>query len=235
METVELSAYLEKYRLVDLTKKVSPGKATGPVDTGARKYNIKPFVYPPGEIMHSIEMESHISTHVESPAHYITARYGIAAMDVSEIPLQRFFGTAIVVDCKDLAPQTPIDKGLLSGIDIRKGDIVLIGKCQHTGKNRCFMDKAGVEYLVSRSIKMIGFDDTVWPENLHIQVPKPSLENYFMHDLMLGNGIPIIEGLAHLDQLTKSRVLFFGFPAAMGGLDSFPIRAVAFEPLEGTQ
>ena len=58
------------------------------------------------------------------------------------------------------------------------------------------------------------------------------LKTYFTHDLMLSNEIPIIEGLVNLEKLTKSRFLFFGFPAKMGGLDSFPIRAVAIEANE---
>jgi len=46
---------------------------------------------------------------------------------------------------------------------------------------------------------------------------------------MLSNNIPIIERLANMAQLTKQRFFFFGFPASMGGIDSFPIRAVAIE------
>ena len=46
---------------------------------------------------------------------------------------------------------------------------------------------------------------------------------------MLSNEIPIIEALTNLEELEKPRFLFFGFPAKMGGLESFPIRAVALE------
>ena len=105
-------------RIVDLTKKVSPGRAEGPVGAGKRKYEIREFRYPPGEIMHFIDMESHISTHVEAPSRFVPVRHGRLAHDVSEVAL---------------------------------------------------------------------------------------------------------------DRLRKTRFLFFGFPAAMGGLESFPIRAVAIE------
>ena len=177
--------------------------------------------------MHNIEMESHISTHVEAPSHFIPARYGSTAHDVSEIPLAKFFGTAILVDCKQISPRTPIGPELLSGFDIWEDDIVLIGKCQHAGEDRGYMIKEGVEYLLSRKIKMIGFDDSVYPENPHIVPLK--LETYSTHDLMLSNEIPLVEGLANLESLKQTRFTFFGFPAKMGGLDSFPIRAVAFE------
>jgi kynurenine formamidase len=49
---------------------------------------------------------------------------------------------------------------------------------------------------------------------------------------MLTNGIPVIEQVAHLEDLRKPRFFFMGIPPRMGGLDSFPIRAVAIEEQE---
>jgi len=227
MKINDIAAYLSNGRLVDLSKKVTPGKAEGPVDTGKRKYEIEPFFFPPGEIMHNIEMESHISTHVEAPSHFVPARYGKSAQDVSELPLAKFFGIAVLVDCRDLAPKTAIGAEILTRFEIQEKDIVLIGRSPHEGGKRSFLAKEGAEYLVQKKIKMVGFDDTVYPEDPRL-LPK-DLRTYFTHDLMLSNGIPIIEGLANLVELRKPRFLFFGFPAKMGGLESFPIRAVAIE------
>lgn len=75
MKIEDIAAGLSKARIIDLSKKVTPGKAEGPLDTGKRKYEIKKFTFPPGEIMHFIEMESHISTHVEAPS--IMSRYAM--------------------------------------------------------------------------------------------------------------------------------------------------------------
>ena len=74
MTLEEMAKNLAQGRIVDLSKKVSPGKAEGPVDTGKRKYEIKMFTYPPGELMHYIDMESHISTHIEAPSHFVPVR-----------------------------------------------------------------------------------------------------------------------------------------------------------------
>ncbi len=227
MRLEEIYSYLTQGRMIDLSKKVTPGKAEGPLDTGTRKYEIKSFAFPPGEIMHMIEMESHISTHIEAPCHYIPARYGKPAHDISEVELTRFFGMAVLVDCKALPPKSPIGAKILEKFSIRQGDIVLLGRSPHTGQDRCYLAKDGIEHLLEKKIKMVGVDDTVFPED-----PKYALrdlQKYFCHDLMLSNEIPIIEGLANLGELKKDRFLFFGFPAKMGGLDSFPIRAVAIE------
>jgi len=227
MNLEEIGVYLSNGRIVDLSKKVSPGKAEGPLDTGKRKYEIKKFTFPPGEIMHFIEMESHISTHIEAPSHFVPVRHGKPAHDISEVSLSRFFGMGVLVDCKDLAPKTPIGTEILGRFPIRQDDVVLIGKCSHSGPDRCYLAQEGIEYLLKKKIKMVGVDDTVFPEDPKYALK--DLEKYFCHDLMLSNEIPIIEGLANLGELKKKRFLFFGFPAKMGGLESFPIRAVAIE------
>ncbi len=227
MNLEEIGAYLVNGWIVDLSKKVSPGKAEGPLDTGKRKYEIKKFTFPPGEIMHFIEMESHISTHIEAPSHFVPVRHGKPAHDISEVALTRFFGMGVLVDCKDLPPKTPIGAEILGRSPIRQDDVVLIGKCSHSGADRCYLAKEGIEHLLKKKIKMVGVDDTVFPEDPKYALKE--LEKYFCHDLMLSNEIPIIEGLANLGELKKTRFLFFGFPAKMGGLESFPIRAIAIE------
>jgi len=227
MKIEDVAAYLSEARVIDLSKKVVPGKAEGPVDTGKRRYEIKPFSFPPGEVMHNIEMESHISTHVEAPSHFVPVRYGRSAEDVSEVEVKKFFGLAVLVDCKDLAPKTAIGKECLKRFPIKENDVVLIGKCSHLGMDRCYLSREGVEYLLKKKIKMVGFDDTVFPETPEFL--GKDLNMYFTHDLMLSNNIPIIEGLANLPQIKKRRFLFMGFPAKMGGLEAFPIRAIAIE------
>lgn len=93
--------------------------------------------------------------------------------------------------------------------------------------DRCYLGKEGVEYLLKKKIKMVGFDDTVFPETPEFL--GKDLNMYFTHDLMLSNNIPIIEGLANLSEIRRRRFLFIGFPAKMGGLEAFPIRAIAIE------
>jgi arylformamidase len=230
MRIDDVVEYLSQARVIDLSKKVTPGKAEGPLDTGKRKYEIEPFPVPPGEIMHNIEMESHISTHVEAPSHFVPVRHGRSAKDLSDMPVTAFFGMAVLVDCKDLAPKTAIKGEILEKFRIEEKDIVLIGKCSHQGRDRCYLAKEGADYLLQKKIKLVGVDDTVFPENP--EFAGKNLNKYFTHDLMLSNDIPIIEGLANLGELKKQRFLFFGFPAKMGGLESFPIRAVAIEGIE---
>ena len=231
MKLEEISAYLLKGRIVDLSKKVNPGGADGAVGAPRRKYEIEQFTFPPGELMHNIVMESHISTHVEAPSHFVPVLHGRDAEDVSEVALEKFFGMGMLINCKDMAPKTAMGPEILSQFDIRQGDIVLIGNSPHKGEDRPWLTPEGTEYIYNKKIKMIGFDDSVYVERP--EVSRKYLDKYIVHDLFLSSGVPVIEQMAHLGDLRKPRFFFMGIPARMGGLESFPIRAVAIEDPEG--
>jgi len=193
MKLEEIVKSLLAGRIIDLSKKVVPGKAAGPLDTGSRRYEIKQFTYPPGELMHYIDMESHISTHIEAPSHFVPVRHpGRTGNDISELALTKFIGMAVLIDCKKLPPRTPIGKGVLEKFDIKEDDIVLFGRCPHPGQDRCYITKDGVEYLVKKKVKMVGVDDTVFPEDMVINRER-KLETYFTHDFLLSNDIPLIK------------------------------------------
>lgn len=85
MKFEEVCCYLSERRIVAHSKKVTLGKAEGPLDEGKRKYEIKEFAFLAGEIMHRIEMESHIYTHIEAPCHCVPVRYGRPAHNISEV------------------------------------------------------------------------------------------------------------------------------------------------------
>jgi kynurenine formamidase len=153
-------------------------------------------------------------------------RYGVKAKDISELDLDSFFGEAIFIDLSDSKPRQAITPTYLQKEGVSNGDIVLVGNSPHEGDDKPWLSKESVEWLAKIKIKMIGFDRTVEVESQH--TPR-SLEKYYTHQFMLSNDIPIIEVLANMDQLNKKRFFFMGIPAKMGGLDSFPIRAVAIE------
>ncbi len=231
MNLEEISAQLLKGRLVDLSKKVNPGGADGPLGAPKRKYEIELFTFPPGELMHNIVMESHISTHVEAPSHFVPVLHpGRDAEDVSEVALFKFFGMGTLLDCKNMPAKTQIGPAEIDKFDIRQGDIVLIGNSPHKAQERPWFTPEGTEHLFKKNLKMVGFDDSVYVERP--EVSRVNLQGYIVHDLFLTAGVPVIEQLAHLGDLKKSRFFFMGIPARMGGLDSFPIRAMAVESPE---
>ena len=224
-ETNTLAACLASCQVIDLSKRIAPGEVTGPVGMGPRKYELKYFSFPPGERMTEIHMENHISTHVESPFHFMGPRHGREGKDVSELPLERFFGTAVLVNLQPCSPGQEVLPAIIESAGVRPHDIVLFGNGSHDGKSRPFLGQTIARYLAQLPAKMVGIDDSVFPEDPAILLK--DLAQYHLHDQLLSNEIPLIEGLVGLDRLPVKRFVFFGVPAAMGGCDSFPIRAMA--------
>lgn len=208
-------------RVVDLSLKLHPGREE-------RRLEIRRFTYIAGEYMHDIDTMSHIGTHVECPSHYVNARYGIDGADISKIPVETFLGEAVFVDLSSKSAYEPITIKDFEDADVREGDIVIIGNSRFKGKERPYISPEAAKWLAERKIKMVGVDDSVQveaPENIN------SLELMATHDYLLSNNIPIVERLCNLNSLKKRRFLFIGLPVNIVGLDSFPIRAVALEPL----
>jgi kynurenine formamidase len=239
---MKLAEVLKEYRLVDLSETVAQGESAGP--TGEQRwYFTRMFPFPPGQVggewMHIIVMESHIGTHVEAPAHWIDAaenREG-AGKDVSQIPITSYFGEAILIKCSNLPDGEAISAEFLKREGVRKGDIVvfgLSGRDMFSGKAPYVSDEA-VRYMADLPIKMVAFDRTVGVEDMPRFMGEKDVRKRFlgmvMHRTFCSRDIPIIECIGNLEKLTKKRFFLFAWPAPMKGLESFVIRAVAFEPL----
>jgi kynurenine formamidase len=222
----KLASLLAACRVIDLSKRVEPGKVAGPVGMGPRKYELKPFTFPPGEMMTEIWMENHISTHVETPAHFMGPRHGRKGMDVSEVPLTSFYGEAVLVNLAQFAKGQEVLPADVQAAGAVAHDIILFGNAPHDGKDRPYLGEAVARYLAELPARMIGIDDTVFPENPAVLLKE--LDKYFIHDFLLSRDICLVEGLVNLGSLPAGRFVFFGVPPAMGGCDSFPIRAMAF-------
>lgn len=127
-----------------------------------------------GVLSQKVTTVMHCTTHADSPAHVIEgARY------THEIPLENYYGTAVVVDipkkqwelitAEDLENATP---------KIEKGDIVII----HTGWNKYWGDsekyflyspglgKEAGEWLVAKGVKAVGVDQQALDHPLHTAI-----------------------------------------------------------------
>jgi arylformamidase len=222
---MSLDAEIKKYRIIDLTQKIIPGKAKGPLDTGRRRMEIKPFHYPPGELMHEIQMESHIGTHVETPLHWVSVRYNRDGQDVSQLPVDTFIGDAILIDLSKFGQQQAIVPEHFKEAGVAAGHIVIIGNSPYSGKDRPYMSYEAAKWLADNNVKLVGIDDTIYPEDP--KVGNENLELYHTHDFLLSNDIPIVEGLVNLDRLDKKSFFIIGTLVPIVGLEAFPIRIIA--------
>ena len=162
-----------------------------------------------------VTMGPHAGTHLDGLGHMSEN-----PMRIGEFPLERFHGSAKLIDVRGLDEIGPeaVDWEQVGAADIL---LFLTGYDVYFGSERYFRDHpvmtpALAEQLEMRKIKLIGMD-----------LPSPDKSPYAVHRQLFSAGIFIVEnltGLASLIGIPDFR--FFGFPLKLQA-DSSPIRAIA--------
>ena len=219
---------LSNCRLVDLTYIITP-------ESGARPVHVErvpaPHATPEGlwYIMHRVEMTlNHVGTHIEAPYHVRQD-----GMDVAAVPLERLCGEAVVLDLRYVTPggvvtETNVRRAADKVGGVHPGDIVL-GRFDYDGTpgmSRNFTAEA-IAYLVNAGMKLMGVD----LGGIELPDSDPRQVDQYNHHQLLDNDICLIENVANLKALTKPRVYVCALPIPIKGLDSFPIRLIAWEEL----
>lgn len=209
-------------KLIDLSVSIDNNTRYFPGDP---KPSIKPFitVEEDGCNVMSINISTHMGTHVDAPSHYIKN-----GKSIDQIPLNNFMGRAVVVNLSNLKPCHIIEPEDFDSYenDIKSSDIILfntnwIYKNDDEFYNHPYLSKRSAEYIVKMGIKAIGVD------MLNIDKTDSSYD-MSAHDVILSNNILIVENLINLDKLNRVTNVAF-FPLNIKGGDGSPVRAVAFE------
>jgi kynurenine formamidase len=188
----------------------------------------------------------HGGTHLDAPVHFSQG-----AQTVDQIPLERFFGEAYVVDVTakaDANPDYQVTTGDIQQAEqaqgqIPAGAIVLL----RTGFSRRWPDAAGylgtsergpdavkqlhfpglhadaARWLVAnRQLKAIGLDTA------SIDYGQSTL--YESHRVLYEKNVPAFENLTNLDRLPVRGASIVALPMKIGGGSGAPLRAVAIVP-----
>ena len=171
-----------------------------------------------------ISMSTHQGTHLDAPYHFYED-----GKTVDQMPLDRFFGPAALVDLAPgafLPAKTPITMKMLEPhvAKFQLGAKVLYrtGWDRTFGTPECFTDYPtltleAARWIADRRIGLLGMDTMT-----------PSADWKEVHWTLLQQGVEIVivEGLTNLEKLPE-QFLFVGFPLNIKGRDGSPIRAVA--------
>lgn len=211
-------------RIVDLTQVIEPTTADA-----ERKFvvhihdaleEVPGTIRPEGEwyVMSDVELMDHVGTHIEAPLHCLKD-----GMDLSQIPLEKLIGDAVILDLRDAYSDsgvTPeqVKKAVDDAGGIKKNDIVL---CM-MGETDYFSTEA-IRWLVDAGMKLMGVDSA------GVEIPHSVSHANENHLALFRADIPLIERLANLDRLSKSRVKVYALPIPVAGLDAFPLRVIAIE------
>jgi len=216
-----------KGRLVDLSHPLFPGKEeyhlemdTIFTDERYPQYKRSPDTW---YILQDIRMSSHCGTHIEFPYHH--CRTG---MDAAAFPLDRLVGDAVLLDFRHKAIGQAVERAELEALGdrVRPGDMVLFNfNCARfyrteRSHDRPTLSHEAVRWLaLERRVSLVGSDAS--------GIELKGVPDQPNHQLLMDNGIPIIEFAANLDALRHERFTLFALALPVHGMDSCPVRLAA--------
>jgi len=176
----------------------------------------------------TLHLYSHAGTHMDAQAHFAAG-----PETIDQMVLSRLMGPAWVVRIPSLEAKALIDIDHLgeAGSKLRPGESLLL----HTGWSR-FADDTAVyrdglpriserlaRWCVSKQVRMLGVEPPSIADVNNLE------EVTRIHQVLLGGGVIIVEGLTNLDQIREPRVFFGATPLKIEGGDGCPCRAFAIE------
>lgn len=174
-----------------------------------------------------LELYSHCGTHMDAPRHFIPEGGTIDQVDLSVC-----IGPARVVDLTPIEPREFITVETLGAAAdaIAKGDRLLLRTDWHkrhgTSDYRDALPRISLHlahWLVDRGVALLGVE----PPSVADVNNRAELTS--VHRALLGGGVVIVEGLAHLDQIESETVELVVLPLRVLDGDGAPVRAVAIE------
>ena len=177
----------------------------------------------------TLHLYSHAGTHVDAPRHF-----GLSEESIDKMSLDQLVGWAWVVRLPDTQPRELLTVAHLDDLEekINPGDSLLwhtnwserIGTPDYRNALPRISEELA-QWLVERKVKIIGVEP---PSVADVNnLPEVTL----IHQILLGGGVTIVEGLCNLDQLSEEKVLLFALPIKYAGGDGAPARVIAVEGL----
>jgi kynurenine formamidase len=207
-------------RIVDLTLSLASG--------------IRGFTFEPARALEedgwnatTLHFYSHCGTHMDAPTHF-----GIGCGTIDKIPLDKCMGPAWVVDLTGIEPRAIIEVKHLgeTAKKLQVGDSLLLrtGWSAYVSlpKYRDELPRISLElaqWCVSSQVRMLGVEPPSVADVNNID------ELTAVHTVLFEGGVIVVEGLANLQALTRSKITFIALPLKVGDGDGAPVRAVAIE------
>lgn len=199
------------------------------------------------EVVHSIV---HAATHCDAPWHYSPVTEGgkMRSMTIDEVPLDWFYGPAVILDFTHKGPAESItDKDVATALkkikyQVKRNDIVLFRTDGYKlwGKQAYLTHfpgivKSAAKYLIKRGVRVMGVDaynfdmPFATQKRLYQETGDPSHIEPCHMSLGFEHNYLHIEKLANLDKIPKPfGFTFCAFPVNIKGASGAWCRAVAF-------
>jgi arylformamidase len=162
----------------------------------------------------------HCGTHMDAPFHFFAD-----GRTIEDIPLEVCVGPAALLHHAEWQAATPIQVRHLERHRalIQKASRVVLraGWDVHWERPGYFTDHPVItaeaaQWLVDLAVVLVGVD-----------FPSVDRPPYPAHDILLGNGLVIVENLTNLDKIPSDLFELSAIPLAITGRDGSPVRALA--------
>lgn len=211
-------------RIVDLTRIIEPTDPDAErrfhVSKRDALHEVPGLVRPEGEwyIMSNVDLMNHVGTHIEVPYHCLKE-----GADLAQIPVDQLVGEAVILDLSQAEAEggvtlEQVQAAAEASGGVHEGDIVF----GRMGPTRYFSTE-GLQWLVDQGIKLMGVDSG------GVELSHDDTHANVNHLLLFRAGIPLIENLTSLDQVSRPRVQVYALVVPVQKLDAFPLRVIAVE------
>ncbi len=173
-----------------------------------------------------LDTSLHCGTHMDAPFHFVAG-----GMAIDGVALSRCLGPAVRVRHPDWGPGAEIHVAHLEPYSaaVAAAPRVLIdsGWARRWNQPDYFtghpvLTAETARWLVERGVVLVGVD-----------FPSVDRPPHAAHDILLGNGLVIVENLTRLDAVPADTFEFIALPLPVTGRDGSPVRAIA-RPLQIT-
>jgi kynurenine formamidase len=229
-----------KTRVIDLAYAINDKLVPWPGDTRWFEAQDNASFGKDGFFTRSFWMLEHYGTHLDAPVHFVPGK-----ASVDQIPPQRFFGPAVVLDVRSQAAQDPDCRPPIDLLDqwearhgvVPRGAIILLRTgwaSRWPDRQRYRNQDAGgkmhfpgfsvsiVERCIQRGASGLGCDT--------MSVDFGASEDYAVHRVALGAGLYHLENLTDLSELPESGASLVVAPIKLEGGSGGAVRVFALLP-----
>ena len=180
----------------------------------------------------------HGFTHVDAQAHFVAGAPTIEATSLS-----RVVGACRVFDLRDVEPNTEIGAARLAAADPggSDGEILLLSVGWDRKRNyqtpqfwteAPWLNREAAEWLHARRPTAVAFDfPQDYPIRLLLEGKTVPKDQHVTHDVLLTNGVTLVEYLVNTSSLSRPRTFFSAAPLLIPNADGAPARAYAIDGL----
>ncbi len=178
-----------------------------------------------GVQVQNITTSTHTGTHIDAPFHFLSK-----GKMLSEIPIERFIGRAVVLDLpKPMHSLLSVEDVLSSGFEILPGDMVFFNTHQGVyweDHERMFefssLSEELAQWLVEKQVNIVGVDASSVDISNSLRPPGYACP---IHNTLLGNDILIIECL-NLTEVPSGYYRAHCLPMSIKDSDGAPVRVI---------